>query len=432
MRSRPRKSEVVYDWNALEAPPALAERRFTLLDETLRDGCQSPSVREPALDDKLRLLHLMDQLGVARLDVGLPGAGPRARADMAELLKEIARARLKLDAMVACRTVIEPDLAGAAELSQRTGVPLTVYAFIGSSPIRQWAEDWPLEFMVKQSLDAVRFAVREGLRVVYVTEDTTRSHPHTLDALFRAAIDAGAEGLCLCDTVGHATPDGLARLYQFTRDLLRGHGAEHVTLDWHGHNDRGLALPLALRAAELGFDRIHGCALGIGERVGNTALDLLILNLKLLGAWPHDTRRLVEYVRLTSRATGVPIPVNYPLSGADAFRTATGVHAAAIVKALAKGDEALADRVYSAVPAGLFGREQEIEVGPMSGLSNVRYWLLHRRLPTAEPLLRAVLERAKRSDRVLAEEEIREVVDAFRAVQARRRAGPTHPSHAGA
>src|SRR6266581_5708024 len=151
MKSRPKQSEVVYDWNALDAPPALQGRRFALLDETLRDGCQSPSVKEPRLEDKLRLLHLMDGLGVARLDIGLPGAGPRARADMAVLLKEIGRKKLRIDAMVACRTVVDPDLTGAAELSQHAGVPLSVYAFIGSSPIRQWAEDWPLAFIVKQT-----------------------------------------------------------------------------------------------------------------------------------------------------------------------------------------------------------------------------------------------------------------------------------------
>jgi 2-isopropylmalate synthase len=408
--THPRGSDVVYDWNQQEVTHPVFGRAFELVDETLRDGCQSPSVQDPTIEDKIALLHLMDSLGIAWADIGLPGAGRRAAEDIAVLLREIAKHRLAIGATLACRTVVDPDVKGAVEVVQRTGQKAVVYAFIGSSPIRQWAEDWPLDFILKQTSDSISFAVKEGLDVVYVTEDTTRSHPKALDALFRAAVDAGAKGLCLCDTVGYVTPDGLTRLFRFTKDLLRGIGAEHVTLDWHGHNDRGLALHLALHAIELGFDRVHGTALGIGERVGNTSLDLLMLNLKLLEAWPHDTTRLVEYVRLASRATRVPIPINYPLSGRDAFRTATGVHAAAIIKAQRKNDTYLADRVYSGVPAGDFGREQEIEIGHMSGLSNVSWWLEKRHLDPDPELARSILAAAKQSNRVLTEDEVEALV----------------------
>jgi 2-isopropylmalate synthase len=403
---KPDKSNVVYDWNQQDVTHPVFEHRFELVDETLRDGCQSPSVQDPVVEDKVALLHIMESLGIAWADIGLPGAGRRAAEDIELMLREIGASKMRLKPTLACRTVVDPDVKGAAEVVQRTGVPATVYAFIGSSPIRQWAEDWPLDFIVKQTVESITFAVKEGLDIVYVTEDTSRSHPKTLDTLFRAAVEAGAKGLCLCDTVGYVTPDGLSRLYRFTRDLLRGIGADQVALDWHGHNDRGLSLHLALHAIELGFDRVHGCALGIGERVGNTSLDQLILNLKLLGAWPHDTARLVEYVRLASRATGVPIPLNYPLAGKDAFRTATGVHAAAIIKAQKKGDTYLADRVYSGVPAGDFGREQEIEIGHMSGLSNVIYWLERRRLDPDPELAKYILQRAKQSNRVLTEDEV--------------------------
>jgi 2-isopropylmalate synthase len=409
---------LIYDWNLDPGDDAPPTPRFELLDETLRDGCQSPSVLTPTIEQKIELLHLMDALGIARCNLGLPGAGERAREDIERLQREIERARLRIRGIVACRTVVDPDVRKAVELVQRTGVPVTVYAFIGSSPIRQWAEDWSLDFIVRQTRESIAFAVSEGLEVVYVTEDTTRSHPDTLRALFDTALGAGAHGLCICDTVGHLTSAGLTRLYRFVRDTLGSLGADGVTLDLHGHNDRGLSLSLALQAIELGFDRVHGCALGIGERVGNTSMDQLILNLKLLGLWPHDTRRLVEYVQLASRATGVPIPVNYPLAGRDAFRTSTGVHAGAIIKALQKGQSDLADRVYSAVPAGDFGREQEIEIGPMSGVWGVTYWLRRRSIPTDSQLIGAILAQAKASDHVLSDEEIMATIDLWQVTRA--------------
>jgi 2-isopropylmalate synthase len=414
-------AELLYDWNAggpgaaaAAGPPGrLAEA--VVLDETLRDGIQSPSATDPPLAAKIELLHLLDELGVYQLDVGLPGAGPHQRAAVKRLAEEIRDGKLSIRANVACRTVVS-DIAPAAEIVQETGVPLEVYAFIGSSPIRQYAEEWDVAFIEKQSVESIRFAVGEGLAVAYVTEDTTRSRPDQLRRLFLSAIEAGARRLCLCDTVGHATPEGAAALVRFARSVVEESGAE-VGLDWHGHNDRGLALANALAAGAAGATRLHGCAAGIGERVGNTATDQLLFNLKLLGHPRYaqrDMRALVRFTEIAARATGYALPINYPLAGKDAFRTATGVHAAAIVKAQRKGDHWLADRIYSGVPAGEFGKEQEIEVGPMSGLSNVKHWLARHEIPADEPLAKAVLARAKTASRTLTEPELRQIVEDLR------------------
>ena len=190
--------------------------------------------------------------------------------------------------------------------------------------------------MLRVSEEAVTFAVRQGLPVMYVTEDTTRARPETLKALYGNAIRWGARRLCLADTTGHATPSGVRNLVRFVRDEIISPSGEDVKLDWHGHRDRGLGIANCLAAIEAGVDRVHATALGVGERVGNTEMDLLIVNLRLLGLYTHDVSRLPEYCRLAAEATGVPIPVNYPVVGADAFRTGTGVHAAAIVKAHAR------------------------------------------------------------------------------------------------
>ncbi len=407
------RDELIHDWNMAQRRDPFAARTGAVLDESLRDGIQSPSVVDPSTEDKLRIVQLMEDVGISSANIGLPGAGPRAHADVVALARYIREKRLSLEPTSAARTVIA-DIAAVADVVQKTGQPIEVYTFIGSSPIRQYAENWPLDHILRTSSEAIDFAVKQGLKTCYVTEDTTRTPPKTLDRLFRNAVDHGATRLCLCDTTGHATPQGARNLVEWTRALTRRLRAK-VAIDWHGHNDRGMALVNALAAMAAGADRVHGCALGIGERVGNTPIDLLILNLHLLGIYPHDVSRLVEYVRTVAAATHMPIPKNYPLSGEDAFRTATGVHAAAIIKAKALGDEWLADRVYSGVPAGVFGKEQVIEIGPMSGMSNVRFWLQAHGQPVTDEVCRAILARAKASDRTLTDEEIRAAISAAEA-----------------
>lgn len=405
----PNHHDVIYDWNKTRTVPK-PTHSFDLFDETLRDGVQSPSVTDPSLEDKLEILELMHSLGIRSADIGLPGAGKRAFDDVVAMARHIQKKKLNIEAGAAGRTVLA-DVQAIADASDKAGVPLVVYAFIGSSPIRLWAEQWDSEFLTRTSIEAIDFAVKRGLDVAYVTEDTIRSSPQVLDRLFRAAIDHGTKRLVLCDTVGHATPDGVKSLIVWTQNLIEGMGMKgKVKIDWHGHNDRGLALVNALYAIEAGADRIHGCGLGVGERVGNTSMDLLLLNLKLLGWFDHDLSKLVPYVQKVSEACKFEIPKNYPLSGSDAFRTATGVHAAAIIKAKKRGDDWLSDRVYSGVPASEFGKDQVIEIGHMSGMSNVRYWCEERGIAADDELCKAILARAKSCAWTLTDAEIEEVL----------------------
>jgi 2-isopropylmalate synthase len=414
MTARPSSTpatDFVYDWNNVERrAPVVLKGRFELHDETLRDGLQNPSVIDPPIADKLEILHLLDQVGVDTCDVGLPGAGPRAFEDVLRLCREMVEQKLHIRPTCAGRTLVQ-DIKPMADVTQKAGIPIEVMTFIGSSPIRALAEDWSVELIRKRSVDAISFAVKEGLPVNYVTEDTTRSDPRVLYELFKSAIEAGAKRLTLCDTVGHVTPDGVKNLLTWTRNLLKAIGADHVGIDWHGHNDRGLGVVNSIWAIEHGADRVHGAILGVGERVGNASLDQIIVNLKLIGELgDRDVSKLGALCDKVSRSLGMPIPINYPVVGRDAFRTGTGVHASAIIKALEKGDRELADRVYSGVPAGAFGREQEIEIGPMSGASNVQFWLKYRGIAVSPELVGAILAEAKKSDRTLSDDEIRAVV----------------------
>jgi len=405
-----RASSLVFDWNEVNRKGRILPRNATFFDETLRDGLQNPSVVDPSIEDKLKILHLMEDLGIHVADVGLPGSSKRAFEDVLRLCKEVVECKMKIKIACAGRTVVS-DITPMIEVSQRAGMPVEVYAFIGSSPIRQYAESWDVQLIANRSAEAIDVAVKAGLPVAYVTEDTTRSRPEVLTTLFRTAIDHGASRLCLSDTVGHATPDGVRNLLQFAKHVIAGTGRTDVGIDWHGHNDRGLALENAIWAFEYGADRVHATGLGIGERVGNAQMELLLLNLKLLGQLEgQDLTKLLLYCQTIAQAVKWEIPINYPLVGRDAFRTATGVHAAAIIKAMAKGDKWLADRIYSGVPAGMIGRSQEICIGFMSGASNVNYWLAERQITSDDVLVGEILKAAKTQNHIMTEDEVLAIV----------------------
>jgi 2-isopropylmalate synthase len=397
---------LIYDWN--HEADAAKPSQVLLNDETLRDGLQSPSVTSPTVEQKLRILPLMERLGMDTADIGLPGAGPHVVADVERLAREIRDAKLKIEANCAARTVIA-DIRPIAEISQRVGIPIECCAFIGSSPLRQYAEGWTLDQLLRLSEEAVAFAVKENLPVMYVTEDTTRASPENLRALYSCAIRAGAKRVCIADTVGHSTPFGAAAVVRFVKRVLDDCGGG-IGIDWHGHRDRDFAVANTLAALDAGATRLHGAAIGIGERVGNTPMDTLVLNLVLMGYIERDLSALCEYCEAVSVATGVPIPPNYPVAGRDAFRTATGVHAAAVIKAFRKNDQELVDAVYSGVPASLVRREQQIDVGPMSGKSNVVFWLERHGYTATEELVDRVFARAKKSNAVLTAEEITKTI----------------------
>jgi 2-isopropylmalate synthase len=399
---------LIFDWNATGA----AKPATVLLDdETLRDGLQSPSARCPSIEQKLQILHLIERLGIDTADIGLPGAGPHVVRDVERLAREIADQRLQVQANCAARTVIA-DIQPIADISQRVGLPIEACTFIGSSPLRQYAEGWTLDQLLQRTEEAIGFAVKEGLSVMYVTEDTTRADPDTLRALYSAAIRAGAKRVCIADTVGHSTPHGAAAVVRFVKTVVDECGGG-VGIDWHGHRDRDFAVINTLAALDAGATRLHGAAIGIGERVGNTPMELLLVNLVLMGFIERDLSALCEYCETVAAATGVPIPANYPVVGRDAFRTATGVHAAAVIKAFKKNDQALIDAVYSGVPASLIGREQQIDIGPMSGKSNIVFWLERHGHVAAEELVDRIFVAAKASSSVLTEAEILSVISAF-------------------
>jgi len=401
--------DLIYDWNEKEKRVDHYPPKIMVTDETLRDGLQSPSITQPDIEDKVRLLHLMNDLGVACADLGLPGAGVRFRDEVAILAREIVSQGMNIQPQAAARTLVA-DIEPIVSASEEAGIPIEAAIFVGSSPLRQYVEGWTVDLLCGLIEKSVGFAVKNGLPVMFVTEDTTRARPEDLKKLYKTAIDAGAHRICLADTVGHATPRGVRALTTFIREWLKELGV-NVGIDWHGHRDRGLDIANSLAALSTGADRIHACALGVGERSGNTAMELLLVNLRLLNLIDSDLHKLKEYTEMVSKCTKTPMPYNKPIVGPDAFRTSTGVHAAAVVKALGMEDRWLGNIVYSGVPADMIGRRQRIEVGPMSGLHNVRFWLEQHDLCVSDNCIEAILNAAKRSRKVLTHDEIISVIN---------------------
>lgn len=402
--------ELIYDWNTAQGAEIPSGRRIALNDETLRDGLQNPSVQDPSIEQKIEILHLMEALGIDTVNIGLPGAGHRAYADTEALAREIVSARMKIRPNCAARTH-KKDIRPIIEISQKVGLKLEAATFLGSSPIRRLVEDWTVDHLKQITEEAVSYAVSEGLPVMYVTEDTIRTDSETVKALYTAAIRCGARAAVLCDTVGHATPRGAHNLVSYFIENVVKPSGEKIRVDWHGHNDRGLSIANSLAAVAAGADQVHGAALALGERVGNTPMELMLVNLRVMGLIDHDLSRLKEYSEAVSRATHTPIPPNYPVVGRDAFRTATGVHAAAIVKAYKKNERDLANAIYSGVPAHLFGLEQIIEVGPLSGRSNVIYWLEKRGYEATDERVDRIFSAAKEAQQILTEAEILALVE---------------------
>lgn len=401
-------ANIFYDWNIQPERGKPDSSGLIITDNTLRDGLQSPSAIDPSIEEKLRILHLLDRLGVKRVDLGFPASSPRNYQHVLRMAQEIERENLMIRPGCTARTKID-DIRPILEIANQVGISIEIFMFIGSSRIRALVENWDRELLIARTEKAIGFAIDSGYPVTYITEDTTRSHPDVLKNLFKAALETGAGSLCLCDTVGYSTPRGVHRLIEFTRDLIAQQGVE-AKIEWHGHNDRGLALANAIAAIDAGADCIHGTVLGIGERTGNTPLDQLLIHLNLQGLWSKDLTYLKDLCETVSSALQIPIPCNYPGFGQDAFRTATGVHAAALLKVLSHPDsQNLADSIYSSVPASMLGKEQEVYINHMSGKANVQYWFQRRGILPKPETVEAILRLAKSRNDLLQPGEIDEI-----------------------
>ncbi|MBJ16812.1 MAG: 2-isopropylmalate synthase [Euryarchaeota archaeon] len=414
-----KEQDLIYDWNdfdySINRNEANHPHELWFDDETLRDGLQSPSARNPSIDQKIELIDCMESLGIQKVDLGLPGAGPFHIDHIDSMLSHMNENSYQIRPGCAVRTVVS-DIEPLVDLQAKHERKIQASAFLGTSPIRQFAEGWTMEKILSTAEAAVTYAVDNDIPVMFVTEDTTRSKPDEIKEVYTRAIELGADRICICDTCGHVTPNGVKRLMQFIQEEVipdSGVSRRDIEVNWHGHQDRGLGVANNLAAYEAGADVIHGTALGVGERAGNAPLDQTLVNLSLMGVIKNDLTSLNEYMNKAHEYVDVALPHNYPVFGEDAFETGTGVHASAVIKAMKKGDSWLADRVYSGVPAGDFGLEQVIRIGHMSGRSNVIHWLERNGFEVEDGLVAHLFEVAKSQRRMMSDEEVRKAISDF-------------------
>ena len=413
------ESDLIFDWNTVDYEfkrnASNHPHDIWFDDETLRDGLQSPSARNPTIEEKIELLTYMERLGVQKVDLGLPGAGPFHVNHIDSMLSHISENDYQIRPGCAVRTVVS-DIEPLVDLQAKHEMKIQASAFLGTSPIRQFAENWTMERILSTAEKAVTFAVDNDIPVMFVTEDTTRSKPEEIKEVYTRAIELGADRICVCDTCGHVTPNGVTQLLKFIQDEVipdAGVKRREIEVNWHGHQDRGLGVANNLAAAEAGADVIHGTALGVGERAGNAPLDQTLVNLSLMGVINNDLTLLNEYMQKAHDYVEVALPRNYPVFGEDAFETGTGVHASAVIKAMKKGDHWLADRVYSGVPAQDYGLQQIIRIGHMSGRSNIIWWLEQHGHEASDDLVAHLFEVAKSQRRLMPDSEVEAAVQAF-------------------
>jgi 2-isopropylmalate synthase len=403
MSSTMHSSDLIYDWNP---PPSGTPKPIQICDETLRDGLQGGVRRTPILPEKLALLAYSDALGLAEAVVGFP-AQEISYQDALSICQGAQQQSLKLSLGLLGR-MVDTDVQAIHRIQQASGHPVVAWLFVGCSPIRRYVETRNIDELEQLTRSGIRLAKQLGLPVNYGTEDTARAEPEVVERLFRAAIEEGAETVTICDTVGHLTPPGTQRLVAHFRQFLDQQNLK-ARLDFHGHNDRGLGVANALAAVAAGIDRIHCTALGVGERSGNTPLDQFLVNLKMQGQWPKDLTPLSHYCQAVARICQMPVPENYPILGTNAFLTQAGVHASTILKAEMRGETDIAALVYSGVNPNLVGLDYGIQVGPHSGLSNVKFLLYRQGIESTEAMLDQILAKARAENRVLSTAEVCEM-----------------------
>ena len=413
------EKDLIFDWNAIDyeitREPDNHPHELWFDDETLRDGLQSPSAINPTIEQKIELIDFMEKLGIQKVDLGLPGAGPQHVGHIDSMLSHIKDRGYSLRPGCAVRTLVS-DIEPLVDLQSKHETQIQASAFLGTSPIRQYAEGWTMERIMSTAESAVTFAVGNDIPVMFVTEDTTRSNPEDIKKVYTRAMELGADRICVCDTCGHVTPNGVKKLLRFIQDEVipdSGFKRREIEVNWHGHQDRGLGVANNLAAYEAGADVIHGTALGVGERSGNAPIDQTLVNLSLMGVVNNDLTSLSQYMKKAHEYVGVALPRNYPVFGEDAFETGTGVLASAVVKAMAKGDHWLADRVYSGVPAGDYGLQQVIRIGHMSGRSNITWWLSQNNYPVDDEIVEYLLEVAKSQIRLMTDSEVHSEISKF-------------------
>ena len=395
-------NRILYSWGKKLSKNV--KKKIEINDETLRDGLQATYVKHPSIKEKIEFLLASDKLGIDSINIGFPVTSDKSKKEIIRITNFAKEEGLKIKIECGGR-ILKEDVEAIIDVSQKTGVQIIAGLFIASSKIRYIVENWDLKEMGKLIEQNISLAVKNNLDVMFVSEDTSRAYPKTVSYLYNAAIDAGAKRLCICDTVGESNPYSAYNLVSFVKNNIIKKNKK-IKIDWHGHNDRGLATANSLAAIAAGADCIQVAALGVGERAGNTVMEEILINLHKEGLIKANLEHLENYSKIASKILKMKIRPNAPVIGSDIFKTATGVHASAIKKALQLKNKFLAENVYTSISPSSLGRKHEILIGPVSGKSNVEWYLKKKRIKPTAALTDLILNKARIERRILTEKDI--------------------------
>ncbi|MDE7432358.1 MAG: LeuA family protein [Lachnospiraceae bacterium] len=399
------KNKYIYEWN----DDCFFDRRIKVHDETLREGIQNLGT-DITLKEKKAYIDSISRLPVASICLGYPASSKKIYDEIDLLIPYIQAKKSNISISCAARTTIG-DIEPIARLSQKYGCNIKVNAFIGTSQIRQYIEQWDIRHICSLVREAVNYANLNGIETCIITEDSTRTSPEILKTVYLTAIESGCKNICFCDTVGYADCTGIKKLFKFVhKEIIKNN--DQILIEWHGHNDRGMALENALIAALIGANMIHTTSFGIGERCGNTPLELFLLNLAVMGdiRMSDSLKMITDHCRKISELFNWQIPNNYPVWGENSFSTVSGIHAAAIYKALDMEGN-LGEKVYSFIEPSILGRHQEIKINYMSGKSNILYWMKKNMIKPDDKLVEDILKKAKTSTTPLSDETIWAIIN---------------------
>lgn len=392
-----------YSWGEYD----FSKKVVQVLDTSLRDGLQDAQIRHPSLEEKERLVDILVQVGVEAIDIAIP----IARGSHLREAIQLAR-RIPSNVTVACLARTDAsDIQAAVDLAQGAGRPIETIVFCGASPLRRWVEDWDVTEITEWMAKSVNFASKQGLIPTVATEHTTQTEPEVIKQIYLAGLDNGGQKVCIADTSGAASPISTEKIIRFFRDeVLKSFN--DVDIDWHGHNDRGLSVINSLVALSAGAQRVHGTAIGIGERAGNTPLEQMLINLKMArDPKRQDLGAISELATFAAEIFNVPVPPNYPGLGEKVYRTASGIHAAAELKAGQLGLKGTTP--YSAVSPEWVNRETDVVVGPLSGSHNVRFVAERLGIPATNEFIARALDVAKSANRILTDQDIKNIANSL-------------------
>src|ERR1700676_506064 len=307
-----------------------AERaRITIFDTTLRDGEQSPGCSMNQ-QEKLRLAHQLDRLGVDVIEAGFPIASD-GDFESVRAIASVVRRPIIAGLARACR----PDIERAWVALQDAALP-RIHVFLATSDIHlQYKLRITRDQCLEQARDAVRFAKSLCDDVEFSPEDATRTDPEFLCHVLDAVIEAGATILNIPDTVGYTVPAEFGELIATIRRRVKG--IENVTISAHCHNDLGMAVANTMAAVAAGARQVECTINGIGERAGNASLEEIVMAIRVRNdRYPYETAIAGEHLfpasQLLSEITGVPVQPNKAITGRNAFAHEAGIHQDGVLK----------------------------------------------------------------------------------------------------